>query len=558
MSGTNSGSRDIVVFLIATSCLIGAAVGGLAWNAGRVRRQQTQSTRSRDVKDADIQSTGKIAIQLPGHSSQSIVTATMMPGESRMRWWWSAGSEFIYLLNLQGNDVVVDRVSVLTGKGTRVAEIEQRWYHDAFGTDDRIYLLRTDTRGRYQLIADIYSMSENRLVATQSLLDLPLPSRLVPSPKGIWIPDGSLVSMTVLQYGPNNESSTRTLVIDLQTGLPIETPESEPLLDNLKALAFSSDGSRLFLIHYHLAASSEAKHESPSLVVLDTQSGESQSIAIAGLPRMRPLAISDDAERMAFAFHSKVEIWNTLTGEKTASLPVRSDGRSPWEVVKVEFFAGGDFVAVADARTLSVYASDTGNRVSRFPDVPPNDQAPIMPIFLGRNRGELVVVGTTLAGDQSLSHYDLWMHRMTFDENGTSNQNSTSAGAQATNPVARGQAEWTSWMSSNDYESEFKKQVASGKYPLKVVGRNENGESQFRARFVDLPENLEFYARHDTTEASPRLPQFRNRRGQLRPSDNRIFGIQRHAYREIWRQWFVDQQGTTRYNIVWIKVADPE
>jgi hypothetical protein len=119
--------------------------------------------------------------------------------------------------------------------------------------------------------------------------------------------------------------------------------------------------------------------------------------------------------------------------------------------------------------------------------------------------------------------------------------------------VARGQAEWTPWMSSDDYGAEFKTQVANGKYPITVVGKNDGGESRFRGQFIDLPEDLEFFTQHNTTEESPSLP---NRRNQLRSSGNRTFGIHPNAYREIWRQWFVDQQGITRYNIVWTKAAD--
>lgn len=559
MSRTNRGPRDVAVFLIATSCLIAAAVGGLVWNAGRVRQNQTQESQVPNIDDADFQSTGKVAVQLPGHSNQSVVNAMMMPEDSTLRWWWPAGSEFLFLLNLQGDKVIVDRVSVLTGKGTRIAELEQNRYNDAFGIEDRIYLLRTDTRGRYQLIADIYSMSENRMVATRSLLDLPLHFAARPA-KALWNPNRSLVSLSVVEFSRDNAQSFRSYVLDLQTGLPIKLPDSEPFLENQRALAFSNDGSRLFLIHNHHVTSSEAENanEGRSIVVLDTQSGESRSIAISGLPQILPLAISDNAERVAFAFHSKIEIWNTLTGTKTATLPARTDGGSPWQVLKVEFFAGSDFVAVADARTFSVYATETETRVSRFPDVPPNDQVPILPMFLGRNTGEMVVIGTSLVGLESLSRPELWMHRTTFNENHTSDKNSLATVAEATNLGARGQAEWTPWMSNNDYQAEFEKQVANGKYPITVVGRNEGGESQFRAQFIDLPENLDFVARHNTTEEAPSLPPFRNRRGQLRSSDNRTFGIQRHAYQEIWRQWFVDQQGKTRFNIVWTKEADPE
>ncbi|MCM2372347.1 WD40 repeat domain-containing protein [Aporhodopirellula aestuarii] len=557
MSRTNKGSRDVFVFLIATLCLIAVALGGLVWNAGRVRENHSQETQTPSIDDSDIQSTGKLALQFPGHGSQNIVNATMMPGDSKLRWWWPTGSEFLYLLNLRGDEVAVDRVSVLTGEGTRVAEMKQRWYDDAFGTEDRIYLLRTDTRGRYQMIADIYSISENRMVATRPLLNLPLHFGSRPT-KAVWHPNGSSLAFTVAQSSRDNVLSFRTYVIDLQTGLPIEMPDSEPFLVDHRALAFNHDGSRLFLIRNSRAASPEAEKKERSIVVLDTLSSEIQSIAIPALPRILPLAISDDAERVAFAFPSRVEIWNTRTGEKTATLPTRTDGGSPWRVLKVEFFAGRDLVAVADERTLSVYATEMGARVSRFPDVPPDDQESIQPIFLGRDNGQIVVVGTSLDSVESSYFPSLWMHRTTFKEHGTSEKNAPATVVEVPDATVRSQAEWTPWRSSSNYDAEFKRQVADGKYPLTVVGRNEGGESQFRGQFIDLPENLTFFARHNTTEESPRLPKFRNRRGQLRSSDNRVLGIQRHAYREIWRQWFVDEQGTTRYNIVWTKRLDME
>lgn len=559
MSRTNNGWRDVVIFLIATSGLIAMAVGGLAWNAGRVRQKQALKTQVPNIDDSDIQSTGRLAVQLPGHSNQKVVNATMMPGESKLRWWWPAGSEFLYLLNLRGDEVAVDRISVLTGEGTRIAEIEQRWYDDAFGAEDRIYLLRTDTRGRYQLIADIYSISESRMVATRPLLNLPLHFGTRP-PTALWNPNGSSLALTLVQPSRANGQSFRTYVIELQTGLPITMPDSEPFLDNRRAFAFNNDGSRLFLIQNNRAASAEAENENKgrSIVVLDMQSGESESIAIPTLPQMLPLAISDDAERVAFAFHSSVEIWNTRTGKKTATLPARTDGGSFGQALKVEFFAVGDFVAVADERTLSVYTTETGTRVSRFPDVPPNDQSQILPIFLGRNNGEIVVIGTSFEGLEYLSDPGLWMHRTAFNEKGANERSSPTTVPKLPDSVVRGQVEWTPWMSSDNYDAEFKRQVANGKYPVTVVGRNEGGESQFRGQFIDLPEDLEFFTRHNTTEKSPRLPQFRNRRGHLVSSDNRTFGIHRQAYREIWRQSFVDEQGTTRYNIVWTKRLDME
>ncbi|EMI46123.1 hypothetical protein RRSWK_01380 [Rhodopirellula sp. SWK7] len=481
----------------------------------------------------------------------------MMPGDSELRWWWPAGSEFLYLLNLRGDEVAVDRVSVLTGEGTRIAEIEQRWYDDAFGTEDRIYLLRTDTRGRYQLIADIYSISESRVVATRPLLNLPLHFGSRP-PTALWNPNGSSLALTLVQPRRANGQSFRTYVIELQTGLPITMPDSEPFLDNRRAFAFNNDGSCLFLIQNNRGESAEAENENNgrSIVVLDMQSGESESIAIPTLPRILPLAISDDAERVAFAFPSSVEIWNTRTGKKTATLPTRTDGGAPWRVLKVEFSAGRDLVAVADKRTISVYDSETGTRVSRFPDVPPDDQAPIQPIYLGRDNGQIVVVGTSQESGEFSYFPSLWMHRTTINQRGSSENDAATTVAEAPDTTTWVQAGWTSWMSSSDYDAEFKRQVADGKYPITVVGRNDGGESQFRGQFIDLPENLTFFARHNTTEESPRLPQFRNRRGQLRSSDNRTFGIQKHAYQEIWRQWFVDQQGTTRYNIVWTKEVD--
>ena len=554
MSRTNSGRRDIVVFLIATTCLIAMAVGGLAWNAGRVRQKHAKETQAPGIDDSGIRSTGKLTVQLPGQSSQNVASATMMPGDSTLRWWWPASSEFLYLVNLRGDEVTVDRVSVLSGTGSRVAGIQPNRYGDAFGTEDQIYLLRTDTRGRYQLIADIYSISENRMVATRPLLNLPLYFGSQPT-KAVWHPNGSSLAFTVAQSSRDNVRSFRTYVIDLQTGLQIEMPDSEPFLDNQRALAFNHDGSRLFLMQNSRAASSEEKKEERSIVVLDTLSSEIQSIAIPALPRVLPLAISDDAKRVAFAFPSNVEIWNTRTGEKTATIPTRTDGGSPWRVLKVEFFAGSDLVAVADERTLSVYATETGARVSRFPDVPPNEQGSIQPIFLGRNKGQIVVVGTSSDSVESSYFPSIWMHRSKFTEHDTRKNNAPATVVDVPDATGRVQGEWTPWMSSSDYDAEFKRQVADGKYPITVVGRNDGGERQFRGQFIDLPKNMTFFARHNTTEESPRLPKFRNRRGQLSISDNRTFGMHRHAYREIWRQWFVDEQGKKRYNIVWTKEA---
>ncbi|EMB14913.1 WD40 repeat domain-containing protein [Rhodopirellula europaea] len=556
MSRTDNGWRDVAVFLIATTCLIAMTIGGLAWNAGQVRQKQALRTRA-EFEELDIQSHGKLTLQLPDQSSQNVASALMMPGDSTLRWWWPANSESLYLLNLNGDEVTVDRVSVLSGEGIRVAEIKRRRYDDAFGTEDRIYLLRTDTRGRYQLIADIYSISESRMVATRPLLNLPLHFASRPT-KAVWHPNGSSVAFTVTQSSRDNTRSFRTCVVDLQTGLPIKMHNSEPFLENQRALAFSIDGNQLILIGNNGATTPEAKNEGRSIFVLDMRTGRSEANAIPALPRIHPLAISDDAERVVFAFPSSVEIWNTRTGKKTATLPTRTDGGASWRVLKVEFSAGRDLVAVADERTISVYDSETGTRVSRFPDVPPNDQAPIQPIYLGRDNGQIVVVGTSQESDEFSYFPSLWMHRTTINQKDSSENDAATTVAEAPDTTTWVPAEWTPWMSSSDYDAEFKRQVADGKYPITVVGRNEGGESQFRGQFIDLPENMTFFARHNTTEESPRLPRFRNRRGQLRISDNRVFGTHRHAYREIWRQWFVDEKGQTRYNITWTKEAVPD
>lgn len=135
------------------------------------------------------------------------------------------------------------------------------------------------------------------------------------------------------------------------------------------------------------------------------------------------------------------------------------------------------------------------------------------------------------------------MHRMTFSHEPSAVQSTQSVVVENASPSSTNTIAWTDWLSFVDYAEEFKRQTANGKYPITVTGRNSKGESQFRAQFIDRPSDLDFFSHHNMPTEYPHLP-FAQYFSQ--------------GYREVWKQWFSDQEGTTRYNTVWTKKLDQE
>lgn len=96
---------------------------------------------------------------------------------------------------------------------------------------------------------------------------------------------------------------------------------------------------------------------------------------------------------------------------------------------------------------------------------------------------------------------------------------------------------FTPWLSDVEYQAEFNRQLAGSYYPLEVEGRNFNGESQYRGKFVPFPpSSFYFYSIHGHTQAS---------------YESLNSDLLSQGYKQIFLQTFVDQDGITRYQATW-------
>jgi len=98
---------------------------------------------------------------------------------------------------------------------------------------------------------------------------------------------------------------------------------------------------------------------------------------------------------------------------------------------------------------------------------------------------------------------------------------------------------FTAWMTSDDYQNYFDRQVQNSYYPTKVEGRNNNGEGQFRAVFSPYPtESFSFDSRHGMDQ-------------QYYEEHNRL--LLSEVYTRVCLQMFIDQYGIRRYQATWIR-----
>lgn len=537
MTDGKKSTRDVLVFLLATVIVIGIAGGAVLWNARGIEKRREPERKA----NLQTQSIETVDIRLSYGNGSQFSSAGMMPGSEKMSWWRPIGSQSIYLASLFGPKPTITRISTSTGIGSRIATLGNHQYDDAHSSNENeIYLLRIDSsNGRFRLVGDIYSVADGRILGKRTLLHS---HRLAGyQTTTLWNPNGSTLAVTTGQFNYANKQTPRTHIIELQTGTPITFANGSTFLDHQRAIAFSRDGRRLILIEEKLEVDSEPAKTGRSVVVVDQQTGKQSSTAISGFPSMIPLAISDDAKWVAYASNQEVQLWNTQTGEKTTTLRARSDGHPPGERLKVKFLADGELIGVADVRTVSVYETETGIRISRYPDVPPNEQLEVTPLYLDRHHSELIFVGSSLVRQDSKFVPGTWMHRMTISQDLSAVQSTRSVVAEGASQGSTNTVSWTDWMSFADYDDEFKRQTKKQKYPITVVGRNDNGTSQFRAQFVHRPSDLDFFSHHNMTTVVPRPPLVR---------------YYSKGYHDVWTQWFVDQEGTTRYNTVWTKRLD--
>ncbi len=97
----------------------------------------------------------------------------------------------------------------------------------------------------------------------------------------------------------------------------------------------------------------------------------------------------------------------------------------------------------------------------------------------------------------------------------------------------------TKWLSSDDYEGEFERQVENQFYPKKVEGRNRNGKTQFRAVFATYPNSaFQFFSHHGLSSE-----EFKQREGELKSQ----------GFERITKQTFNDATGTKRVQASWVR-----
>ncbi len=95
------------------------------------------------------------------------------------------------------------------------------------------------------------------------------------------------------------------------------------------------------------------------------------------------------------------------------------------------------------------------------------------------------------------------------------------------------------WLIASNYQTEFDQQVNNGFYPIEVEGRNFNGESQFRGKFVPIPPNpFLFNSIHG------------HEKGSYEGLNTNLLS---QGYTQIHLQTFVNSMGITLYQATWEK-----
>ena len=144
-------------------------------------------------------------------------------------------------------------------------------------------------------------------------------------------------------------------------------------------------------------------------------------------------------------------------------------------------------------------------------------------------------------GHTTSSSCNFWDYFIEYDDHAGAAPNDIYTATQQlavtfvdTNTAADG---FTPWLSASDYQAEFDRQLANNYYPVEVEGRNFNGESQYRGKFVPYPPSpFAFYSIHSHTQAS---------------YESINSDLLSQGYTRIFLQTFVDLDGITRYQATW-------
>ena len=98
---------------------------------------------------------------------------------------------------------------------------------------------------------------------------------------------------------------------------------------------------------------------------------------------------------------------------------------------------------------------------------------------------------------------------------------------------------FSSWMSRDDYQKEFDRQLNRKFYPKQVEGREYRGRIQFRALFIEFPsERFYFYSHHGLSTA-------------VYKKKDREYKSK--GFTQIWHQKFTTSSGQTLHQGTWVK-----
>jgi hypothetical protein len=186
-----------------------------------------------------------------------------------------------------------------------------------------------------------------------------------------------------------------------------------------------------------------------------------------------------------------------------------------------------------------LYDTETGALIQRFPDLPPVDRRDFIPLFLKAKDSEVICSGVftvTPAGDGPPVP---WMRRIHLQHNDVQRR---VPARKSRNSTVDSDEEMSPWMSSSEYGKWFAKMENQQMYRIMVEGQLRGSQSQYRASFVKRPTDLQFASLHGSTEADLKQRSLRWRMNGLT---------------EIWRQSFVDNQGITRWSVIWTKSEGP-
>lgn len=307
----------------------------------------------------ETQTVGTMDLHLSDDARHRIFSASGMLYVNGMSWWRPIGSEYLYLR------------ATLGGRRWLIVSRHRRESHRG--------LLHWKINATKTLTVRMKMKSTCREPTyTHSVEDIVCWATSIWSQKTDWLRRGLYLIYRVVQahwsgrFGiqMDQRCQSRWLTTVARVGevlvltsshCRLETTElasENASLNRQGAIAFSKDGSRLFLIDDKTEGNSELAEAGRAIVVFDQQTGKQTSTKFSNLPPMLPLAISDDAKWVAYAFPANVEIWNTEKGEKTTTLLAQTDGGWPWQTLKAKFLAGGDLIALADRRILGVYETN--------------------------------------------------------------------------------------------------------------------------------------------------------------------------------------------------------